>query len=160
MKKIPVILLTAAISFSATAQSLVTKTLKPVEERNFKVEEETSRIGGQMCSNSFVLKSPDGGLIASKEQSFVTYGLNGQYAKLTFIYSPANANPNGISDSGILVVSADGRTILDEVVHDYDEIRYKTLDINGVQRITFKHVKGAYHGRQSLSKPMRTNRVP
>lgn len=143
MRKIFAIMLTVSLSLSAGAQALVTKTLKPVEEKNIRFEPETSRIGGQRCSNSFVLNSPDGGLIASQDQSWITYDLKGQYAKLTFVMGPATANPNGMGSSGILVVSADGKTILDEVIHDYDEVRYVTLDVTGVQKVTFKHVKGS-----------------
>lgn len=142
MKKILAILLSAAIGLPAYAQILVTKTLQPVGQQHFRLTDPGAHIGGQRCSNSFSLGAPDGGLIASKEQSYVTYDLKGQYAKLTFIYGPSYANGNGMGSSGILVVSADGRTLLDEVVHDYDEVRYTTLDVSGVQKITFKHVKG------------------
>ncbi len=143
MKKIFAILLTSILCLPAGAQTLVTKSLKPVEQQNFRLEESAFRIGGQICSNSFRLISPDGGLIASREQSYVTYDLKGQYSKLTFVMGPATANPNGWGTSGILVVSTDGKTILDEVIHDYDEVRYITLDVSGAQKVTFKHVKGS-----------------
>lgn len=93
--------------------------------------------------DSFSLDAPDDGLIASAESAFVTYNLGGQYEKLTFVVGPAHANPNGLGAAGVLVVRADGRTLMDYVVHDYDEVRYVTLDVKGVNELTFKNVKGS-----------------
>ena len=143
MKKTYILSILLICCLPASSQSLLVNTLKPVEQKHFHLLESSLKIGGQRVSNSFSLDAPDGGLIASGEQASVSYHLGGQYDKLTFIYGPADANPNGIGDNGILVVSADGRTLLDEVVHDYDEVRYVTLNVAGKTQITFKLVKGS-----------------
>ncbi len=143
MKRILLLTLLSACTFSAFAQSLLVNTLKPVEQKHFRLQESPIRIGGQQVSNSFSLDAPDGGMIGSGEAASVSYDLGGQYDKLTFIVGPANANPNGIGDNSILVVTADGRTLMDEVIHDYDEVRYITLNVAGKNQLTFKLVKGA-----------------
>lgn len=143
MKRIVFLLSSLFCCLSADAQSLLVNTLKPVEQQHFRLSESSILIGGQLVSNSFSLDAPGGGLIASGESAFVTYNLGGQYDKLTFVVGPAIANPNGIGNNGILVVTADGRTLLDEVIHDYDAVRYVTLKVADVNKITFKVVMGS-----------------
>lgn len=142
MRKIYILSILLACFLSANAQSLLVNTLKPIEQKHYRQQESSFRIGGQRASNSFSLDAPDGGLIASKEEAYVCFNLGGQYEKLTFILGPANASPNSIGKSGIIVVKADGRTLLDEVVHDYDEVRYVTLNVAGTNQLVFKLVKG------------------
>jgi hypothetical protein len=143
MKKILFLTLLSLCPAFAYAQSLLVNTLKPVEQQHYRLQESAFKIGGQVVSNSFSLDAPDGGLIGSNEQAYVTFNLNGKYDKLTFLTGPANANPNGIGHNGILVVTADGRTRMDEVIHDYDEVKYVTLDVAGINQISFKLVKGS-----------------
>lgn len=143
MKRIILTLILAVCAFSAFAQSLLVNTLQPVEQKHCSADPSQTRIGGREYDNSLILQSPDGGLIASQELSFVTYRLNGQYSKLTFVLGPAYANPNGNKGNGILVVQADGRTLLDVIVNCYDEVRFITLDVSGVNQITFKNVRGS-----------------
>lgn len=142
MKKFFFLTLLLAGCLSAQAQTLLVNSLKPVEENHCRRQDASLKIGGQKLGDSFSLDAPNSGLIGNGEQAFVSYNLGGQYDKLTFLMGPANANPNGIGDAGILVVSADGRTLLDEVVHDYDEVRFITLKVAGVNNLTFKVVQG------------------
>lgn len=143
MKRFILTLIVAVCTLPAFAQSLLVNTLQPVEKKNCNATTSLTRIGGQEYDNSLVLSAPDGGLIASQEQSFATYKLNGQYSKLTFVLGPAYANPNGNKGNGILVVQADGRTVLDVIVNCYDEVRFMTLDVSGVNQVTFKNVRGS-----------------
>ena len=143
MKKIFVQALLLACCISAYSQSLLVNTLEPVAQKNYRLRDSNFKIGGQRVSNSFSLDAPGGGLISSGEQSYVTFNLGGQYDKFTFVLGPADANPNGIGNNAIIVISADGRTMMDEVVHDYDEVRYVTLDVAGIKQLNFKIVKGS-----------------
>lgn len=143
MKRLFTLLLVACCGVSGYAQSLLVKTLKPVEERHYNVQDAPFSIGGYKFGSSFFLSAPDGGLIASQEQSYATFALKKQYSKLSFALGPAIANPNGDGGQSFLVVTADGRTILDEVVNDHDALRFITLDVTGVDRVTFKNVRGS-----------------
>ena len=140
MKKIIFLLAFLACSSVANAQALLINTLKPKDGDDCRME--NFKIAGREFSDSFYLIAPDSGLIGSDNTAFVTYNLGGQYSKLTFVLGPAIANPNGMGAAGILVVRADGRTLMDEVVHDYDALRYITLNVEGVNELTFKLVKG------------------
>ena len=143
MKKLLIIMLVACCCVSAHAQSLLVKTLKPVDQRHYNVQDSPFSIGGYKFTNSFFLSAPDGGLIASQEQAYATFELKRQYSKLSFALGPAIANPNGDNGNAILVVLADGKTILDVVVNDHDALRFITLDVAGVDKVTFKNVKGS-----------------
>lgn len=142
MKRTVFLLSSLFFCLSLNAQSLLVNTLKPVEQQHFRLSDSSIAIGGQRLSNSFSLDAPGGGLISSGETAFVTYNLGGKYEKLTFVVGPAIANPNGLGNAGVLVVRADGKTLMDYVVHDYDEVRYITLDVRGVNELIFKLVKG------------------
>lgn len=143
MKRLLTLLLVACFGVSAHAQALLVNTLKPVEQKHYNVQDSPINIGGQMFDKSFYLSAPDGGFIASQEQAYVTFDLKRQYSKLSFVLGPAIANPNGDNGNAILVVLADGRTIMDEIVNDHDAVRYITLDVAGVDRITFQNIKGS-----------------
>ena len=143
MKRLLILLLVAYCGISAYGQSLLVKTLKPVEQKHYNVQDSPFSIGGYQFNNSFFLSAPDGGLIASQEQAYTTFALKKQYSKLSFALGPAIANPNGDNGNAILVVLADGKTILDVVVNDHDALRFITLDVAGVDKVTFKNVKGS-----------------
>lgn len=143
LKWLLILLLVVCCCVSAQAQSLLVKTLKPVDQRHYNVQDSPFSIGGYKFTNSFFLSAPDGGLIASQEQAFATFELKRQYSKLSFALGPAIANPNGDNGNAILVVLADGKTILDVVVNDHDALRFITLDVAGVDKVTFKNVKGS-----------------
>ena len=143
MKRLLILLLVAYCGVSAYGQSLLVKTLKPVEQKHYNVQDSPFSIGGYQFNNSFFLSAPDGGLIASQEQAYATFALKKQYSKLSFALGPAIANPNGDNGNAILVVFADGKTILDVVVNDHDALRFITLDVAGVDKVTFKNVKGS-----------------
>ena len=143
MKRLLILLLVAYCGVSAYGQSLLVKTLKPVEQKHYNVQDSPFSIGGYQFNNSFFLSAPDGGLIASQEQAYATFALKKQYSKLSFALGPAIANPNGDNGNAILVVLADGKTILDVVVNDHDALRFITLDVAGVDKVTFKNVKGS-----------------
>lgn len=143
MKRLLTILLVASFGVSAYAQALLVNTLKPVDQNHYIVQDSPINIGGYKFDNSFFLSAPDGGLIASQEQSYATFELKRQYSKLSFALGPAVANPNGDKGNAFLVVLADGKTILDVVVNDHDALRFITLDVAGVDKVTFKNVRGS-----------------
>ena len=142
MKRLLTLVLVSFFGFSAHAQALLVNTLKPVDQRHYNVQDSPFTIGGYKFDNSFFLSAPDGGLIASQEQAYATFELKKQYGKLSFVLGPAIANPNGDNGNAFLVVTTDGKTVLDEVVNDHDAPRFITLDVAGVDKITFKNVRG------------------
>lgn len=143
MKRLLTLLLVSFLGVSVYAQTFLVNNLKPVDQKQYKVQGSPFSIGGYMFNNSFYLNAPDGGLISSQEQSFATFELKKQYNKLSFVYGPAIANPNGDNGNAFFVVLADGKTILDVVVNDHDAPHFVTLDVAGVDKITFKNVRGS-----------------
>lgn len=142
MKRLLPLLLVTFFGVSSHAQVLLVNTLKPVDQKHYNVQDSPFSIGGYNFDNSFFLSAPDGGLIASQEQSYATFELKKQYGKISFAYGPAIANPNGDNGKAFFVVIADGKTVLDVVVNDHDAPRFITLDVAGVDKITFKNVRG------------------
>lgn len=143
MKRLLTLLLVSFLGVSVYAQTFLVNNLKPVDQKHYNVQGSPFSIGGYMFNNSFYLNAPDGGLISSQEQSFATFELKKQYNKLSFVYGPAIANPNGDNGNAFFVVLADGKTILDVVVNDHDAPHFVTLDVAGVDKITFKNVRGS-----------------
>ncbi len=143
MKRLLTLLLVSFLGVSVYAQTFLVNNLKPVDQKHYNVQDSPFSIGGYMFNNSFYLNAPDGGLISSQEQSFATFELKKQYNKLSFVYGPAIANPNGDNGNAFFVVLADGKTILDVVVNDHDAPHFVTLDVAGVDKITFKNVRGS-----------------
>lgn len=143
MKRLLTLLLVSFLGVSVYAQTFLVNSLKPVDQKHYNVQDSPFSIGGYMFNNSFYLNAPDGGFISSQEQSFATFELKKQYNKLSFVYGPAIANPNGDNGNAFFVVLADGKTILDVVVNDHDAPHFVTLDVAGVDKITFKNVRGS-----------------
>ncbi|MCQ2182164.1 MAG: NPCBM/NEW2 domain-containing protein [Bacteroidales bacterium] len=143
MKRLLTLLLVSFLGVSVYAQTFLVNNLKPVDQKHYNVQDSPFSIGGYMFNNSFYLNAPDGGLISSQEQSFATFELKKQYNKLSFVYGPAIANPNGDNGNAFFVMLADGKTILDVVVNDHDAPHFVTLDVAGVDKITFKNVRGS-----------------
>lgn len=143
MKRLLTLLLVSFLGVSVYAQTFLVNNLKPVDQKHYNVQDSPFSIGGYLFNNAFYLNAPDGGLISSQEQSFATFELKKQYNKLSFVYGPAIANPNGDNGNAFFVVLADGKTILDVVVNDHDAPHFVTLDVAGVDKITFKNVRGS-----------------
>lgn len=143
MKRLLTLLLVSFLGVSVNAQTFLVKNLKPVDQKHYNVQDSPFSIGGYMFNNSFYLNAPDGGLISSQEQSFATFELKKQYNKLSFVYGPAIANPNGDNGNAFFVVLADGKTVMDVVVNDHDAPHFVTLDVAGVDKITFKNLRGS-----------------
>lgn len=83
MKRALLTLCMAACCLPAFPQTKLVSTMKPVEQQHCSFDQYTPpRVGNRTySSNSFYLKAPDGGLIASQEQAFASYELDGSVYK-------------------------------------------------------------------------------
>lgn len=76
-----------------------------------------------------------GGFSLCGEGSFVTFELGDKYEALTFTMGH---DVECVEDVGIVTVHGDGKKMLDEKVRGYDPPRQYTLDVSGVEKLTFK----------------------
>ncbi len=76
-----------------------------------------------------------GGFSIDSKGAFVTFVLGGKYRTLTFTMGH---NSKCSDETGVVTVRADGKKILDEKVSGYEPPRTYSLDISGVQELTFK----------------------
>ena len=71
-----------------------------------------------------------------KEYGYIEYDLEGKYRTLSFIYgipSPTQAPDR----RGIMVVTADGKKVIDKIISSDDGNCYMTLDVEGVHKLRF-----------------------
>lgn len=71
-----------------------------------------------------------------KEYGYIEYDLEGKYRTLSFIYgipSPTQAPDR----RGIMVVTADGKKVIDKIISTDDGNCYMTLDVEGVHKLRF-----------------------
>ncbi|MBR6886743.1 MAG: hypothetical protein IKN13_04995 [Bacteroidales bacterium] len=151
MKKIVLSIVTILIALNAGAQGVyLSKAYKPVDSRKYnphykgvRGEEETSAISNFKYTNGFSLRN---GVLNDQavEFAYAEFSLGGQYEKISFVMGRKSPVKFLAGDDGshIVTVKADGRRILDEVVHDYDPPKEYVLDITGVDKLLFQHWKG------------------
>ena len=80
-----------------------------------------------------------GGFNIEEEDAFVTFNIGGEYEKLTFRMGHYYRCSE---KTGIVTVRADGKKILDEKVRGYEAPRTYSLDVRGVNEITFAVTAG------------------
>lgn len=169
MKRIIVSILAAFIALNAGAQDYLVKKFKPVESRRYhphyvgvRGENDDMYIATFRCSNGFNLykgvTNDD-----AKEGAYATFSLKGQYEKVSFIMGPGRKTNEryaaGDKGTDIILVTADGKRLVDEVLHQWDAPKVFTLDISGVDLLRFEDwsgLEGVYFGEIKLWKKGQT----
>ena len=75
-----------------------------------------------------------GGFKFEEEGAYITFNIGGGYETLTFTMGHAR---QWSDNTGIVTVRADGKKILDEKVRDYEPPRQYSLNVKGVNELTF-----------------------
>lgn len=136
----------AACAVSLQAQSYLVNVLKPTDSKHMHIGTFTrSPMGNiEFDSKGFSLEGPDGGLIGNNEHSWATYNLGGKYEKVSFWLGPYAATENSNQDGGSVIVTvlADGKRLLDQVVHCVSTPEWIVLDVKGVDELKFQTIKG------------------
>jgi len=169
MKRIIVSILAAFIALNAGAQDYLVKKFKPVESHRYhphyvgvRGENDDMYIATFRCSNGFNLykgvTNDD-----AKEGAYATFSLKGQYEKVSFIMGPGRKTNEryaaGDKGTDIILVTADGKRLVDEVLHQWDAPKVFTLDISGVDLLRFEDwsgLEGVYFGEIKLWKKGQT----
>ena len=169
MKKIIFTVLFVFVAFNAGAQDYLVKKFQPVESLRYhphyagvRGENDDMYIATFRCSNGFNLYKgvtyDDG-----KEGAYAVFSLKGQYEKITFIMGPGRSNDDrfaaGDQGKDIIIVTADGRRLVDDVLHQWDAPKIVTLDISGVDMLRFEDwsgLEGVYFGEIKLWKKGQT----
>lgn len=162
-------LITLLAVFTAGAQDYLVKKFQPVESLRYhphyagvRGENDDMYIATFRCSNGFNLYKgvtyDDG-----KEGAYAVFSLKGQYEKITFIMGPGRSNDDrfaaGDQGKDIIIVTADGRRLVDDVLHQWDAPKIVTLDISGVDMLRFEDwsgLEGVYFGEIKLWKKGQT----
>ncbi len=165
MKKIIFTVLFVFVAFNAGAQDYLVKKFKPVDSHRYhphyagvRGEDEDMYIATFRCSNGFNLykgvTNDD-----AKEGAYATFSLKGQYEKITFLMGPGRKTDDryaaGDTGTDIILVTADGRRLVDDVLHQWDAPKIVTLDISGVDMLRFEDwsgLEGVYFGEIKLWK--------
>lgn len=175
MKKILLFVLAVFLAFNAEAQVKLIRSLQPVESRKYKPQiydyknRETFYISIHPYTDGFSLWN---GVLndQAKEYAYAVFSLKGQYDKISFVMGPGqsySSEPNrfAANDTGadIVLVKADGRNLVDEVVRCWDAPREYVLDISGVDILRFENWSGLesiYFGDVKLWKKGQTPVLP
>lgn len=129
------------------AQTYVIEKLKPSSERHYSTysskKEEDMVVGGYHYSNGFIMRSGRAGLVASNQPGFIVFDLPQGYEKMSFVLGPlGDSYQHSDENNAIVTVKADGKKILDKVIHVYDAPQEVVLNIKGVQQLRFDHRGG------------------
>ncbi len=169
MKRILSIITLLALAWTAGAQDYLVKKFKPVESRRYhphyvgvQGENDDMYIATFRCSNGFNLykgvTNDD-----AKEGAYAVFSLKGQYEKITFLMGPGRGNDDrfaaGDKGTDIIIITADGRRLVDDVLHQWDAPKIVTLDISGVDQLRFEDwsgLEGVYFGEIKLWKKGQT----
>ena len=124
-------LLTAA---TVQSQTYVIDKLKPSSERHYSTysskKNEFMTLGGYDYSNGFIMRSGRAGFIASNQPGFIVFDLPSGYEKMSFVLGPlGDSYLHSDENNAILVIKADGKKVLDKVVHVYDAPQEIVLNI-------------------------------
>jgi hypothetical protein len=175
MKKILLSLMAILLALNAGAQVKLIRSLKPVESRKYKPQiydyknRETFYISIHPYTDGFSLWN---GVLndEAKEYAYAVFSLKGEYDKISFVMGPGqsySSEPNrfAANDKGadIVLVKADGRNLVDEVVRCWDAPREYVLDISGVDILRFENWSGLesiYFGDVKLWKKGQTPQLP
>lgn len=169
MKRLLLSLVLLLAAFTAGAQDYLVKKFQPVDSYRYhphyagvRGEDDDMYIATFRCSNGFNLYKGVT-LDDSKKGAYATFSLKGQYEKITFLMGPGRQNDDrfaaGDSGTDIIIVTADGRRLVDEVLHQWDAPKIFTLDISGVDMLRFEDwsgLEGVYFGEIKLWKKGQT----
>lgn len=156
-------------AWSAGAQDYLVKKFQPVDSRRYhphyvgvRGENEDMYIATFRCSNGFDLYKGVTNEDA-KEGAYAEFSLKGQYEKVSFIMGPGRRTADrfaaGDKGTDIILVTADGRRLVDDVLHQWDAPKIVTLDISGVDLLRFEDwsgLEGVYFGEIKLWKKGQT----
>ena len=125
--------LLALISISATAQDkpVYLHTLTPLGGHNYKFAHNMNdylEMGGLVYKRGFGLSAQKG--------NFVEWSLKGKYKTLSFILGSEPWYDKS-HKKGILVITGDGRKIVDRIITTYESPQWITADITGVDILRF-----------------------
>lgn len=149
MRRILLTTLMACLAlYTAGAQVILSKDLKPVDSHRYyprypgvQGSDDVMYIASFPYTNGFSLQR-----MYSDNNPYVKFSLKGQYEKFSFVMGPGRMNEGrwraGDKDTEIVIIKADGRRILDEVVHCWDAPREFVLDVTGVDILEFEHFSG------------------
>ena len=140
-----VVLLMTAIGMAG--QTYVIDKLTPSSERHYTTysskKGEEMVTGGYHYSNGFAMRSGRAGFIASNQPGFIVFDLPQGYDKMSFVLGPlGDSFQHSDENNAILTIKADGKKILDKVIHVYDAPQEVVLDIRGVRQLRFDHLGG------------------
>lgn len=134
------------MTLAAQAQTYLTDTHKPTEERHYKAfptkGDGIMQIAKFKYKGGFTLGSGRGGLISSNTPGYVTFQLNGSYDKISFVVGPDG--PRGATDeyNCIVTMKADGKRLFDKVIWDHDAPQEYVIDIKGARQLRFDIPRG------------------
>ena len=169
MKRFAILLFALVYFWSAGAQTYLVKSHKPIDSKKYYPHyvgvsgySDEMYIATFRCSNGFHLHNADT-YSEGSGNSYVTFSLKGAYDKVSFIFGPGrNTNDRfaaGDKGTDIVIVTADGRRVMDEVLHQWDAPKVVTLDVSGVDLLRFEDwsgLEGAYFGEVKLWKKGQT----
>ena len=175
MKKLLLSVITVLCALDAGAQVTLIRSLEPVESRKYVPQiyniksRETFYISSHPYTDGFSLWN--GVLLdEAKEYGYAVFSLKGQYDKISFVMGPGQSyrsEPDRFAandaSSDIVIVKADGRNLVDEVVRCWDAPREYVLDISGVDILRFENWSGLesiYFGDVKLWKKGQTPVLP
>ncbi len=141
MKRFLFIIVFAAVSLGASAQTMLVNSYKPTGSGNYKSSTSTVTMIGDLSYKTGFVISEDG---------WVKFNIGGGWESLSFVLGHyKNWNPWGDTlideDPSVVTVLADGVKICDEVVRLTDVPRFFSLNIKGVNELAFRMVQGPRH---------------
>ncbi|MBQ9427812.1 MAG: hypothetical protein IJU36_09355 [Paludibacteraceae bacterium] len=142
MRKIIVITLLLTLTRMLAAQVYLTEVLEPIgDEKSLRhvypfIEDSERSVYNSMTLQDYLL--PAGIALYDKNEA-ISFKLNKQYSKLSFMFGPTGNNR--INDAGVMIITGDGETIFDEYVLGFSEPRFMVVDVAGIDQITFSLVE-------------------
>ena len=150
MKKALFSALLLLAAWSAAAQVYLVKQYTPTESRRYNPHykgvrnyENDAYISNFSYTNGFSFWN---GVTfdQAKEYGYAVFHVGGKYEKISFVMGPGRSVKFAAADDAnhLVLVMADGRRILDEVVYEWSAPREYVLDISGVDELRFEHWTG------------------
>ena len=144
MKKSFLILTLLLSTLATQAQVYLTDVLEPIGDekalRNVYPFRENSELNvyNSMSLQDYLLPA---GLALWDKKETISFKLNKQYSKLSFMFGPGRNNR--VQDAGVMIITGDGETIFDEYVLGFSEPRFMVVDVAGIDQITFRLLEDA-----------------
>ena len=141
MKRFLLSLISLLLPAAAGAQTYLVNAFKPTDSRVCEISKYTQGTAspkiytaGEAWYGGFVLGRH---YLVKEEPPFATFNIGGKYDKLTFVMGPSAKEGHMTGDKFVVTVRVDGRKVLDEVVSGTAVARRYTLDVKGVNEVTF-----------------------